>query len=161
MKAIKRAGFVLITIIALLFVFAPLFAVANTNNSSPTYNVNDKERKYVCAAFTRNTVQDDGKLTDNNAKYANTTVLEGQEGFTIKAGEAFKEELKLSNGLMGFGGNMGSDNHTVLMKRDEVPGALYFMVYTFITDKDPKERMSSADSPIKDLVVLGQCSRKQ
>jgi len=161
MKAIKKIGFVLISLIALAFVVAPLFAVANTNVNSPTYNVNDKEKKFVCEAFTRNTVQADGKLTDNDAIYAKTTVLENQEGFVIKSGQAFKDTLKLSNGLIGYGGNMGSDNHTVLMKRSEVPGALYFMVYTFITDKDPKERVDVTDSPIKDLVVLGQCKRKQ
>jgi hypothetical protein len=161
MKAIKRIGFGLITLIVLLFVFAPLFATANTNVDSPTYNVNDKEKKYVCDAFTRNTVDAKGKLTDNNPKYTNTTVLEDQDGFTVKAGAAFKENLVLSNGLLGAGGNMGSDSHTILMKRSDVPGALYFMIYTFVNDKDPKARTTSDDSPIKDLVVLGQCQRKQ
>lgn len=161
MKAIKRIGFVLISIIALAFVVAPLFALANTNNDSPTYNVNDKEKKFVCEAFTRNHVQSDGKLTDNDAKYAKTTVLENQEGFVVKAGDAFKEKLELGNGMMGAGSNMGSNSRTILMKRNEVPGALYFMVYTFDNDKDPKDRVDPADSPIKDLVVLGQCTRKQ
>lgn len=161
MKAIKRIGFVLISIIALAFVLAPLLATANTNNSSPTYNVNDKEKKFVCEAFTRNTIEESGKLTDNDPKYANTTILENQKGFVIKAGEAFKEELELGNGLMGPGSNMGSDSRTILMKRSEVPGALYFMIYTFANDKDPKERVDPTDSPIKDLVVLGQCKRKQ
>lgn len=161
MKAIKRTGFILVTLIVALFVFAPMFAAANTNNSSPTYNVNDPEKKFVCAAYTRNTVQPNGKLTDNEAKYSNTTVLEDHNGFTIKAGEAFKEKLVLGNGLLGVGGNMGSDSHTIIMKRSEVPGALYFMIYTFANEKDPQERMSEDDSPIKDLTVLGQCARKQ
>jgi len=161
MKAIKRVGFILITLLVTLFVFAPLFAVANTSNSSPTYNVNDKEKKFVCEAFTRNTVQSNGKLTDNDAKYVNTTVLENQEGFVIKAGEAFKEKVELGNGMIGPGSNMGSNNNAILQKRDDIPGALYFMIYTFDNDKDPKDRADPADSPIKDLVVLGQCKRKQ
>lgn len=161
MKAIKRIGFALITVIALLFVFAPLFAVANTNNDSPTYNVNDKEKKFVCEAFTRNTVQPNGKLTDNSAKHSNTTVLENQDGFVIKAGEAFKEKVELGNGMTGPGSNMGSNSNAILQKRNDIPGALYFMIYTFDNDRDPKERVDPADSPIKDLVVLGQCQRKQ
>jgi hypothetical protein len=161
MKAIKRIGFALITVIVTLFVFAPLFAVANTSNDSPTYNVNDKEKKFVCEAFTRNTIQQDGKLTDNDPKYVNTTILENQKGFVIQAGDAFKDKLELGNGMMGAGSNMGSDSRTILMKRNEVPGALYFMIYTFINDKDPKARIDPTDSPIKDLVVLGQCMRKQ
>lgn len=161
MKAIKRAGFVLITLIVALFVFAPLFAVANTNNSSPTYNVKDKEQKFVCEAFTRNTIQSDGRLTDNNPKFVNTTVLENPDGFVIKPGDAFKEKVELGNGMTGPGSNMGSNSRTILMKRNEVPGALYFMIYTFDNDKDPKDRVDPKDSPIKDLIVLGQCMRKQ
>jgi hypothetical protein len=161
MKAIKKIGFVLISLIALAFVVAPLFAVANSNNSSPTYNVNDKEQKFVCEAFTRNTIDADGKLTDNDPKYVKTTVLENKEGFTIKAGDAFKEKVVLGNGMIGPGSNMGSNSRSILQKRNEIPGALYFMIYTFDNEKDPKDRVDPADSPIKDMVVLGQCKRKQ
>lgn len=161
MKAIKRIGFGLITLIVLLFVFAPMFAAANTNNSSPRYNVNDKEKKFVCEAFTRNTVDLKGRLSDNDAKYSNTTVLENDDGFTIKAGDAYKEQQVFGNGMTGPGSSMGSNSRAILMKRSEIPGALYFMIYTFDNEKDPKDRIKPEDSPVKDLVVLGQCKRKQ
>jgi len=161
MKALNKIGFGLSSILAMLFIFAPLFAMANTNNSSPTYNVNDKEKKFVCAAFTKNTVESNGKLTDNDPKYVNTTVLENEKGFTIKAGEAFKDKTVFSNGMTGPGSNMGSNKRAILMKRNEVPGALYFMVYTFTNEKDPKERQTETDSPVDNLVVLAQCQRKQ
>ena len=90
---IKKIGFGLITLIVILFVVSPMFAAANTNVTSPNYDVNSKERTYKCDAFTKNTVQSNGKLTDNKPKYAITTVREDSKGFTIEAGGAFKEKM--------------------------------------------------------------------
>jgi hypothetical protein len=159
MKAIKRIGFALISLIVVLFVAAPLFAVANSNVNTPTYNVKSVDKTFKCQAYTRNTVQSNGELTDNQPKFSVTTIREDKDGFTIEAGDAFSEKLVLGNGLMGYGSNMGTDNHTILMKRNEVPGALYFIVYTFTDDKKAEERPK--DSPIQNLIVVAQCKRTQ
>ena len=156
---IKKIGFGLITLIVILFVVSPMFAAANTNVTSPNYDVNSKERTYKCDAFTKNTVQSNGKLTDNKPKYAITTVREDSKGFTIEAGGAFKEKMFLSNELTGPFNNFGSDSKTILSLRNDVPGALYFTIYTFADEQAPEDRPRNA--PIENLTVLGQCRRTQ
>jgi hypothetical protein len=95
-------------------------------------------------------------VTDNKPVVAKTTVIQTKEGFIINKGSAFPDRHILTNNQLGEASEMAGDPTTLLLKREDTPGALYFVTYVF---EDPNHsEAENGVGPIKGLIVLADCT---
>lgn len=112
---------------------------------------------YECVQYTVNEVHQDGTTTDNPVMSGINTVHQTVQGFNISAGAAFKDDKILTNAQMGSISGMAGDPETLLLKKENSSGSVYFTIYLF-----DKTKINAKGVPTKGavngLIVLAGCN---
>lgn len=151
------------SIVALLVL--SFFAHATQQLQQPySYMEVADKAQYVCKAYTNNKAEKADATSpikivgESPVVEAETKIDQTPEGFTIRSGKAFAQEKVLTNSQMGSASGMAGDPTTLIVKKEEVPGVVYFVVYQFEAPDSPKA--VNGIGPIKGLMHIAKCEEK-
>lgn len=152
------------SIIALLVLSFFAHATSKAYKPDPVIR-SSSDITYVCKAYTNNEAKKEDPnsaikiTTDNPVQHANTTIIQTKLGFIIRRGQAFSEEKVLTNSQLGSVSGMAGDPTTLIVKKEEVPGVIYFTVFLFETPESDKALHGVG--PVKTLVTVAACEEKE
>lgn len=126
-----------------------------TNEPNPVIR-SSHDITYVCTQYTSNEYVNKKVVTDNAPVTAKTTVIQTKEGFIINKGRAFAERHILTNNQLGSANGMAGDPTTLLLKKDDGYGNVYFVTYVFEDPSSPQAK--EGIGPVKELVVMAGCT---
>lgn len=145
---------------ALVLVFITFSVWAGVGKGPDPIVRSSTDVNYVCTQYTVNQINPVTKQsTDNKPINRNNTVIETKHGFIVKSGSAFKEQVIVTNDLMGNTSGMAGNPNTLLLKK-EYDGGAYFIIWTFEDSTGNEPDGTFKPGPNTGLVTLAGCSIK-
>lgn len=132
----------------LLFLLVPALSFGSVSQSVST----PSKKTYTCTQYTDNTLSmSKGFLTDNPVQEMETTIVQNDKEFIIKANVLFPDGETLSNQIAGADSGIGTNKGAMLVKQYNDKGGAYFLVYLF-------EQKAEPSSDIKRVLVFAACA---
>lgn len=144
------------TLILLIVAFSAWAGIPKEPNTAVR---SSKDVTYHCAKYTSNKIDPATRTsTDNPIRVAKSVVIETKEGYIINKGEAFSKQVVLVNDQMGSLSGMAGNPNTLLLRKENSYGGVYFITYLF--EDSPGKDLLGKDipGPNTGLVTLGECA---
>lgn len=146
----------LITLVLLTMAFSVWAGIPKAPN---TVVRSSNDITYHCAKYTSNKIDPVTRATtDAPIMSAKSVVIETKEGYIINKGAAFSKQVVVINDQMGSLSGMAGNPNTLLLRKENNAGGVYFINYLF--ENSPGKDATGVDIPGANtgLVVLAECA---